>query len=341
MTHQTTALPNPILQTHIEMINSSIQPIVDRLSRASPFVSAGLFIEDNHYKGEAGTASIVNTPVVEPEFIDFTESSVRGRRIDLTSTILGKTFSTRESMFEVSKLDPAHHLTWGIYSELRPSRGAVLQLVFDRSRAHLIDEQTIMQHTSPFLNGIWAASKLLVDEATQTSLADELLLNVPATPNAYVIKWDVLNSTSHVTANYPLFRHYLSRFELAVERLAAEYGAKITEYEGDSQNIVIFLPHTLDKSNLASIGEFGRNVALPFTQHLITLHNTIAARYPQQPPRMRACLGLGYAERATTGEVTGPVFWELAALLRNGSHENLAMNQAAQLVMKWAAQERP
>lgn len=338
MSIATFALPNPVLQTHIEMINTSIQPIVDRLSQTSPFISAGLFIEDNHYKGEAGTASIVNTPIVQPEFIDFTENSIRGRRVDLTSTILGKTFATRETKFEISKLDPAHHLTWGIYRELRPNRGAVLQLVFDRRRAHLIDEEDVIHQIGPFLNGIWASSKLLIDEATQTSLADELLLNVPTTPNAYVLKWDVLKSTTHVNASYPLFRHYLSRFELAAEQLAAQYGAEITEYEGDSQNIIIALPQTIDKSDLQSVGEFGHSVALPFAHHLITLHNTIAARYPTTP-KIRACLGLGYAEQATTGEVTGPIFWELAALLRNGSHENLAMNQAAQLVMKWSAQQ--
>jgi len=336
MTVQTPSLPNPILQTHIEMINASIQPIVERLSHTSPFISAGLFIEDNHYKGEAGTASIVNTPVVKPEFIDFTENSVRGRRIDLSSTVLGKVFNTHESAFEISKLDPTHHITWGIYSELRPNRGAVLQLVFDRNRTHLIDEQTVIQHTAPFLNGIWASSKLLVNEATQTSLADELLLNVPATPNAYILKWDIQKSTSLVTANYPLFRHYLSRFELAAEQLATHYGAEITEYEGDSQNIIIPLPPTLDRSSIESIGIFGRTVALPFTQHLLSLHDSIAAHYPQLEPRLRACLGLGYAERATTGEVTGPVFWELAALLRNDSGDHLAINQAAQLVMKWS-----
>jgi hypothetical protein len=329
-------LPNPVLQTHIEMINSSIQPIVDRLSHTSPFISAGLFIEDNHYKGEAGTASIVNTPVVKPEFIDFTENSVRGRRIDLSSTILGKTFATRESKFEISKLDPTHHLTWGIYSELRPNRGAVLQLVFDRARMHLIDQETVVRCTAPFLNSIWASSKLLINEATQTSLADELLLNVPATPNAYILKWDVLKSTSLVRTNYPLFRHYLSRFELAAEQLAAHYGAEITEYEGDSQNIVIALPPTLDKSNIVDIGNFGCNVALVFAQHLLNLHDSIAAHYPQLSPRLRACLGLGYAERVVTGEITGPVFWELAAILRNGSQERLGLNQAAQLVMKWA-----
>lgn len=336
MATQTSPLPNPILQTHIEMIDASIQPIVDRLSHTSPFISAGLFIEDNHHKGEAGTASIVNTPVVKPEFIDFTESSVRGRRIDLSSTVLGKVFTTHESTLEISKLDPTHHVTLGIYCELRSNRGAVLQLVFDRNRIHLIDKQTVMNHTAPFLNGIWASSKLLANEATHTSLADELLLNTPVTPNAYILKWDVLQSTRLINASgYPLFRHYLSRFELAVEQLADQYGAKITEYAGDSQNIILSLPSTIDKSDLKSVGEFGHRVALPFARHLVALHDSIAARYSTLP-KIRACLALGYAEHATTSEVSGPIFWEIAKLLRNGSEESLVLNQAAQLVMKWS-----
>jgi hypothetical protein len=336
MHNSTITLPNPVLQTHVEMTDSAIQPIVDRLSQVSPFISAGLFIEDNYYKGEAGTASIVNTPVVSPEFIDLTENSIRGRRVDLQSTVLGKVFASHESQFEISKLDPAHHLTWGVYTELRPGQGAVLQLVFDRQRAHLVDESTVLQCTNPYLKSIWAASKLLVDETRHTSLADELLLNLPATPNAYIIKWDVLGSTQHIRTNYPSFRHYLLRFELAIERLATRYGGRVTEYEGDGQNIIITLPKTINRSDLTSVGLFGRNVAHTFAKHITSLHDNLAPHYPQLSPQIRIALGLGRVEQLATGEVTGPIFWELAVLLRNGGHEELIINQAAQLVMKWS-----
>lgn len=332
-------LPSPMMQSHVAMIDESLRPLVDKLSKTTPFISAGLFVKDKFYKNEANTASIVNTPIVPFEFIEFTESSVRGRRIDLTSTVLGKTFTTRKSQLEISKLDPKHHITWGTYAEPIPGQKVVLQLIFDRQQSHLIDQSLLPGLIQPSLAPIWRNAGLLIEEAEKdTSLADELLLNTPATPNAYTIKWDVLKSTSHVKNNYPLFRHYLLQFELAVKRFVAQYGGRITEYEGDSQNIVIDLPHTMDRSNLVDVGTFGRTTALPFVQHLVTFHNSLALHYPELAPKIRVCLGLGYVEQVATGEVTGPIFWELAGLLRNRSHEELAINQAAQLVMKWSTE---
>lgn len=328
-----------MLQAHRAMIDASLQPLVDKLSKTSPFISAGLFVKDNFYKNEANTASVVNTPVVPFEFIEFTENSVRGHRIDLTSTVLGKVFTTRESRLEVSKLDPKHHITWGVYAEPTPGQQAVLQLVFDRQQAHVIDETLLPQLVHPTLSPIWRSTGLLMQEAEkETSLADELLLDIPATPNAYIIKWDVLRSTELIKKNYPLFRHYLLQFELAIQRFVIQYGGRITEYEGDSQNIVIDLPRTIDRSNLVAVGNFGRSTALPFAHHIINFHRSLALHYPELAPNIRVAMGLGYAEQVATGEVTGPVFWELAGLLRDGSHTQLAINQAARLVMKWSTQ---
>lgn len=334
-------LPSPMLQSHVAALDNSLQPLVDKLSKTTPFISAGLFVRDKFYKNEANTASIVNTPVVPFEFIEFTESSVRGCRVDLTSTVLGKIFSTHESRLEISKLDPKHHITWGIYTQPAPGHDAVLQLIFDRQQSHLIDESLLPDLIYPVLAPIWRSTALLAKEAERgqdLSLADELLLNVPATPNAYIIKWDVLKSTRYIPHNYPLFRHYLLRFELAIERFLRQYGGRITEYEGDSQNIVIDLPRTMDRSNLVDVGTFGRMTALAFVQHLVRFHNSLALHYPELAPKIRIGLGLGYVEQVATGEVTGPIFWELAGLMRNESHEQLAINQAAQIVMRWSTE---
>lgn len=330
-----------MLQSSIAMLDNSLQPLVDKLSKTTPFISAGLFVKDKFYKNEANTASIVNTPVVPFEFIEFTESSVRGRRVDLTSTALGKTFTTHQSQLEISKLDPKHHITWGVYTQPAPGHEAVLQLIFDRQQSQLINESLLPELVYPTLAPIWRSTALLVKEGEHKQdipLADELLLNVPATPNAYIIKWDVLKSTRHIAHNYPLLRHYLLQFELTLERFLNQYGGRITEYEGDSQNIVIDLPGSMDRSNLVDVGTFGRMTALPFVQHLITFHDSLALHYPELAPKIRICLGLGYVEQVATGEVTGPIFWELAGLLRNESREQLTINQAAQIVMRWSTE---
>lgn len=326
-------LPSPLIESHLEMIEATIKPLVKDLSVLPSFISAALFVKDQLYQHEASTVSIVSAPHIHNEDIAFMDSSLRKRRVDLASTTLGQTFVSHESHLDISKMNPAH-LTWGVYAEPCGPHGVVLQLAFDRKTAKNLHENTIVSIVKPYLSRIWAVSSLLVTEGLkQESLADELLMNVPATPNVYAIKWDIVGSTKMATNDYAAFRHYLRQFTRAVVSLADQYNAEVTSHQGDSQDIVMSIPHDIDRSDLRQIGEFGREIVLPFVQHITTLHNHLAQRYPTLTPQIRIGVAVGYVEQLQVNQTTGPVFWEIASLFKKQDPSTLILNQAAKFIL--------
>lgn len=328
-------LPSPIIESHLKMVDATLQPLVDDLSKLPAFISTALFVKDQLYQHEASTVSIVSAPHIHNEDIAFMDSSIRKRRVDLQSTALGQTFISHESCFAVSKLNPAH-LTFGIYAEPHEQNGAVLQLAFDRKTAQHLHEETIASIIQPYLSRVWTISGILITESMkQESLANELLMDVPATPNSYAIKWDIVSSTELASQYYAVFRHYLRQFTSKVVELANTYNAHVTSHQGDSQDIIITIPPEIDRSNLCDVGRFGREEVLPFVQHITTLHNHIAQQYPLLAPKIRIGVGLGYTELLQTDQTTGPVFWEIATLFKANQPSELTFNKTAKIVLNF------
>lgn len=326
-------LPSPIIESHLTMLDATIQPLVNDLSVVPSFISAALFVKDQLYQHEASAVSVVSAPHIHDEDIAFMNSSIRRRRVDLASTAVGHTFMSHESHLAISKMNPAH-LTWGVYAEPTGQNGAVLQLAFDRKGAGKLHEDTVISIVQPHLSRIWAVSSLLIAEGLkQESLADELFMNVPATPNAYAIKWDIVGSTAMAAKDYATFRHYLQQFTRGVVTLATAYNATVTSHQGDSQDIIVSISPGIDKSDLRQVGQFGRKVVLPLIQHIASFHNQIALRYPSLTPKIRIGVGLGYAEQLQTNQTTGPVFWEIASLLKDQGPNELTFNKTAKIVL--------
>jgi hypothetical protein len=160
-------------------------------------------------------------------------------------------------------------------------------------------------------------------------------MDIPATPNSYAIKWDIVSSTELALQHYAVFRHYLRQFTSKVVELTAIYNARVTSHQGDSQDIIVTIPPEIDRSDLRQIGKFGREEVLPFVQHITTLHNHIAKRYPILSPKIRIGVGLGYTEQLQADQTTGPVFWEIATLFKTHQPCELAVNQTARIVLNF------
>lgn len=330
----TQQLPSPILQSHVALIDSAMQPMVKDLTRIPSFISAALFVKDQLYQHEASTVSVVSAPNIHKNDVEFMDKALKKRRIDLSSTAAGHTFLTHQSELTASRMNPGHHVTWGVYAEPTPGHASVLQLAFDRKKASSLNEDTIAATIRPHLSKIWAIAGLLTDEAIKKeSLADELMMDIPATPNAYVVKWDSVHSTKMVASNYALYRHYLKQFMRTTIRLTEAYGGEVTSHQGDSQDIVIPLADTVDKANLHQVGVFGRDTVLPLVRDITTTHNTIAAHYPTLAPKIRIGVGLGYIEQLHAMQTTGPVFWELASALKTNGNNEPTFNAAAKIVL--------
>lgn len=329
-------LPSLLLQSHVALIDNAMQPLVNDLSKLPSFISAALFVKDQSYQHEASTVSVVSAPNIHKDDVEFMDRSLKKRRIDLGSTAAGHTFLTHQSELAASRMNPIRHVTWGVYAEPTPGHAAVLQLAFDRKKADSLNEGIIAAIVRPHLSKIWAIAGLLTDEAIKKeSLADELMMNIPATPNSYVVKWDSIHSTEMVTSSYALYRHYLKQFMRATIRLTEVYGGEVTSHQGDSQDIVIPLQPAIDKANLQQVGIFGRDTVLPFVRDVTTTHNTIAAHYPGLAPKIRIGVGLGYVEQLHAMQATGPVFWELASTLKAYDSNEPAFNSAAKIVLNF------
>jgi len=189
----------------------------------------------------------------------FTKKNIVQHRVDInpSTTTVGQTFDTHQSLLSPSLMNPDGHVVWGAYmAPAGDSEAAVLQLAFDKSQ------------TSPSekaLADIWKQYEKTIEEATESlilanrdrsSLSNDLLLHMPVTPNAFVIKWDITKSTEMAHRQYPLFRQYIDELEQRINRLVEDYGGRIVSYNGDGQNIVVDLPADINRNNPVEIGGF-------------------------------------------------------------------------------------
>lgn len=321
-------------------IEMSMQTLVEEL--ASPALNgAVLFVPDRWHKDEAGAIAVSHTPGLSDDRRDFTDTNIKQHRIDMTATTVGETFRSRQSQFNASRMNPTEHIVWGAYMSPGDNQSAVLQLAFDASESRP-SEKT--------LHGAWDKYGTSVNDATEalitaslerSSLANDLLLDTPVTPNAYVVKWDVTRSTDMVDRNYPLFRNYLQELEQRINISVENIGGRVVAYSGDGQNIVITIPPEIDRANLTAVGEFGQRTAAPLLQAIMTAHEQTALPYKTLRPNIRIGLDLGHTEILETGEETGSIFWNIAktieSLPRNRTSHKIT--DLAQLAL-WLAKQK-
>lgn len=304
----------PSLSPLLDRLNRHITPLVQELATFAPFTGAVLFVSDKHHAASADAISVVNASR-RPDMLAFTNTHVADHRVDLRASELGKTFATGKSVLARSRLYPERHLVYGLPCVLNSTNDAVVQLAFDTKvpgslpsanaiqSAWLANKQHIIQSSAELL------------QATQrvASLGDALLLNVPTTPNAIVIKWDVVHSTPAAQRDYPLFRAYLNELGTRIAQAAAEYGAEIAAHTGDGQNIVLQFPPGIDVSSREALKSFVTMTALPLVVRMQQEQDTLSTAFDLE---IRIAVGVGHVERTELGETTGPIFFELAALLK-------------------------
>lgn len=304
----------------------AITPLVEGLSDVPSFNGAVLFVADHWHRQSAGAVALVHTPGLSDERLHFTNANINNRRVDITATTVGQTFQTRQSRLSPSRMNPDEHTVWGAYMTPGHNEAAVLQLAFDNSLP-LPSEEVLASAWEPYSTIINDATEALIRaDLDRTSLANDLLLDTPVTPNAFVIKWDITRSTKMVHHQYPLFRQYLDELERSINALTETYSGRIVAYGGDGQNIVIDIPEGIDRTNLAEIGAFGARTAAPLTRAILEAHAQIASSYAALRPNIRVGLDLGHTELSELGEETGSVFWSAAetidSLPRNQTGSN-------------------
>lgn len=294
-------------------LESAIKPLVEGLSNIPSLNGAVLFALDPWHLRSAGAVAQIYAPDRTDKLHEFTMNNIQGHRVDtnpLTTTV-GKTFESHRSQLSPSLMNPDEHIVWGAYmSPVEDSRAAVLQLAFDKLKV-LPSEKSLTDAWKQYEKTITEATESLIRaNIDRMSLSNDLLLDTPITPNAFIIKWDVTKSTEMAHQQYPLFRHYLGELQQHINLLVEAFGGRIVSYNGDGQNIVVDLPTNINRNNPVEIGLFGERTAARLVNAIVKANTKISHSYPALKPHIRVGVGLGHAELSNMGEDTGLIFWD-------------------------------
>lgn len=299
---------NPPIATTLALIEASLLPLGSALKPIKSYNGHAVFMRDKHYRTQAATIAM-HYPRVNAKRHEFARTNIQHRSIDLLSTTVGETFETKRSSLTKSKMNRSH-LVWGIYIPLPADHEAVLQIAFDK---------TVGSPPSPaVIEKVWESCQDEIITSLHNiavlnlpSIAEACKLSVPTTPNAFVLKWDIMDSSHVARHDYGELRHFISTFEHTIEPLINYYGGHVSGYDGDSQDIIVPLPPELDRNDTKAIKDFATQTVQPLINKIRIAHETISAPYI---PVMRIRLGVGLGAVATTllGEETGPVFWSIS-----------------------------
>ena len=323
---------NPRLHAALESVHEATRPIVASLGRVASFDGVVLFIRDRHYTDTAASVAAVNTEAQGNARFDFQNANINGHRVDLSSSTVGDTFRTKTSEFAQSKMNPNQHIVWGA-----PVPGAeddaVLQFAFSPQYGSLPDSAILDSEWDKNKHSISnSAITLLEISRSLASVSDELLLDVPTTPNAYVLNWDLNGSTGVAESNYPILRHYLNYAGRRFEGIVSDAGGALLNCAGDGQVYRFDLPSPeVDRNDPYTMGRYGDTVILPAARALFTAHNQLAAHYKPYIGPIRIGIELGCYEMTSLGE-SSPSLWSIAKSLESlpRNHNALSLGRTAQ-----------
>lgn len=325
---------NPPLATTRALLELSLRPLCEALSHVKSYNGAVVFVRDHHYTDQAAAIAACSARVAAKR-LEFVRQSIEGRSVDLRVSTLGETFASAELQLRPSRLN-RQHMVWGAYVALPASHEAVVQLAFDKTAGAVPSPATIEKAWRDCRDEI-VDSLQQIAVRNEPSLIDAYKLDVPVTPNAFVMKWDLLDSSHAARGHYGELRHYITTFESTIEPIVDYYGGHIASRAGDAQTIIVPLTDSVDPSNLKDLKQFAKKTVTPLIDKLRTAHETLAPHY-QPVMRIRLGVGLGYIETSQLGEETGPILWDIASKMkmRAGSSElfTLCLDDSVRSLLK-------
>jgi hypothetical protein len=302
----------PPIATTLALIELSLRPLAEALSHIKAYNGPVVFMRDQHYSDRA--AVIASYPArVNAKRLQFVHHNIEGRSVDLLATTLGETFTTKQSALRPSRVN-RQHIVWGAYVPLPGGHEAVVQLAFDKTIGAAPSVATI--------ETAWASCQDEITEALQSlaildmpSIIDACRLDVPMTPNAFIIKWDIMDSSHAARIKYGELRHFITTFESTIQPLVTRYGGHIPSLRGDGQNIIIWLPSDIDRNSPRELKAFARRFVTPLIEKIRVTHATMASDY-NPIMRLRLGVGLGVIEVSQLGEETGPILWDISTKMK-------------------------
>jgi len=306
----------------------------DLASESTSFDGTVYYALDKKHTQSANTVLSLDAPAVASERLDFRHNTIDNHRIDLGATALGYSLNLRYPEFVQSRMNPTRHMTWAHPTFTREGLNGGIQLAFS------VDSGDLPSNDA--LDTIWKHHADTIDEVindidalarSTESLGDSLELLPPATPNAYIVRWDIVNSTELATTkHYGALRSYQDTWQAALRQATTPLHSTLIN-EGDGQNIVIPFPLSVDPADFTDIRLFGTKTISPLIAQLEQQHAQIARLYPDLHPRIRLAIGLGHLEADAQGKFTGPAMWEVGSLMKRSGETPLTYTDLAKLAL--------
>lgn len=299
---------------------TALQPLHDDLlGESRAFDGIVYYSVDKWHPNNASAVVTVQPPEGQTERFAFYRQNIASRRVDLGATALGIALATKETTYIRSKMNPKNHMTWATRQLVGKKVVGGLQAAFNIHYGPLPSEKKIAR--------IWKQHEKAMQEVAHdfnnlskniTSIGDTLELLAPATPNAFIVSWDLNGSSELATNHYGTLRNYLIDTKNIFTTLTSQ---KKGDYHdtGDGQDLSIWLPDSVDRADPASIRQFGLTHVLPLIESLREQHAIIALQYPDIQPHIEIALGLGYVEQDKHDGRTSSEYWEV-----NRVHDRLS-----------------
>ena len=297
----------------ISEASRALQPLFDDLATESPALSGvTYFAVDNRYKNNA---NVVASAQPLSNTAEFFHQHLDNHRIDLGITALGTALIQKQPKMLVSRLNPEKHVTWATPNRIDNRIVGGAQAAFERGSIRDIPVETIAT--------IWQSHASTVQEIAGTfhdlskdvdSLGDSLELLPPTTPNAFVLSWDINNSTRHSVDDYAALRNFITKKKAQFFSATSPFGSDEKDYhnKGDGQDVALWLPDSVDRTDKDSIAQFLYDKIIPAMEDFIN-----AGLDGETPPSaenlsVRVVLGLGYVQKDIFDDRVSQEYWNIS-----------------------------
>lgn len=320
--------------------SASLQPLHDDLAEISPtFDGIVYFAKDRWHENNASAVATVQPRSNDAERFAFYKEKIAHRRVDLGATALGIGLRLAEPRLLKSRMNPDAHTTWTHRTDIDGVTKGGIQAAFNSQYGTAPTSTTAIE-------SVWRKHEqtaLEVADAFDTfskdvrSIGDVLELEAPATPNAFIVSWDLRNSTDLSKRRYGALRNYLldtkRSFQETINQHLDSDDGTYTHDTGDGQDIAFWIPKTsevFDRADKEQVRGFGATNILPLIQHLVSTHDVlVGSHYKDIHPEINFAVGLGYVEHDAYDGRTSAEYWNNARILKGHPSDLISYTEKA------------
>jgi len=288
-------------------------------SSTHPYEEVTLFNIDSRPTDRASAiAQSHSYDIARDARLEFSKDNISNRRIILSQTALGAALGGNKPQFMASYMNK-NHAVWAHPLFTDGEQTAAIQLAFTMNQNPNWNypgnddvEKVFKRHAEP-LNEV---AQVLAELSVKTSsLSKSLEIQPPTTPDAFIVSWDVINSSFNVLSDrYATHEAYLEAWKAERQKITETYNATVLD-RGDGEHIIV--PIKADLNNPGSIKAFGKQNMHPLIEELGATHAAVAQAYaPAIFPKIALRVGVGNFENNQSDLPTSQAITETVKLAR-------------------------